>query len=244
MFADNWITFSRVDQLLVTGGGYLHGHGSSVWSHNDCATNPRCKMLPFTMRFEFVTNSRINYIQSIDSRSGHFDLYGCTHDVEIWNVQCGPGHGFSIGSLGKYNKEEAVRGITVRDSSLRETQNGVRIKTWASATPNLASDIIFDKIYMDNVDNPILIDQQYCPHCNSGIQQSNVQIRNVTFSEVRGMSSSQLAVKLHCSKNVPCQDIKLININLAYHGPDGPVASSCINVKGKSYGIQLPSGCL
>ncbi|GKA53031.1 exopolygalacturonase-like protein [Tanacetum coccineum] len=93
-----------------------------------------------------------------------------THDVEIWNVQCGPGHGFSIGSLGKYNKEEVVRGITVRDSSLRETQNGVRIKTWASATPNLASDIIFDKIYMDNVDNPILIDQQYCPHCNSRIQ--------------------------------------------------------------------------
>nr|GEY05307.1 exopolygalacturonase-like [Tanacetum cinerariifolium] len=77
MFLDNWITFSHVDHLLVSGGGYLHGHGSSAWRHNDCATNLRCKKLPFTMRFEFVTNSRINYIQSIDSRSGHFDLYAC-----------------------------------------------------------------------------------------------------------------------------------------------------------------------
>ncbi|GKA02410.1 exopolygalacturonase-like protein [Tanacetum coccineum] len=51
MFADNWITFSRVDQLLVTGGGYLHGHGSSAWPHNDCATNPRCKMLPFVSSY-------------------------------------------------------------------------------------------------------------------------------------------------------------------------------------------------
>nr|GEX88131.1 glycoside hydrolase, family 28 [Tanacetum cinerariifolium] len=109
-------------------------------------------------------------------------LISCTHDVEIWNVQCGPGHGFSIGSLGKYNKEEPA--------------------------------------------------------------QSNVQIRNVTFIEVCGTSSSQFAVKLQCNKNVPCQDIKLSNINLAYLGPDGPVASSCVNVEGKSYGFQRPPGCL
>nr|GEX57076.1 exopolygalacturonase-like [Tanacetum cinerariifolium] len=229
-----------------------------AWRHNDCATNLRCKKFPFTMRFEFVTNSRINYIQSIDSRSGHFDLYATimtgddcvsmvfdTHDVEIWNVQCGPGHGFSIGSLGKYNIEEPVRGITIRDSSLRETQNGLRIKTWAPSPPILALDIIFHNIVMDNVDNPIFIDQQYCPHnqCYYGAQ-SNVQIRNVTFSEVHGTSSSRFAVKLQCSKNVPCEDIKLININLAYHGPDGPIASSCVNVEGKSYGVQRPSGCL
>nr|GEW36798.1 exopolygalacturonase-like [Tanacetum cinerariifolium] len=294
MFLDNWITFSHVDHLLVSGGGYLHGHGSSAWRHNDCATNLRCKKLPFTMQFEFVTNSRINYIQSIDSRSDHFDLYACqnmdmsniwikalywspntdgihmgalsqikihdstimtgddcvsmvfgTHDVEIWNVQCGPGHGFSIGSLGKYNIKEPVRGITIRDSSLRETQNGLRIKTWAPSPPILASDIIFHNIVMDNVDNPIFMDQQYCPHnlCNSRAQ-SNVQIRNVTFSDVHGTSSSQFAVKLQCNKNVPCKDIKLININLAYHGPDGPIASSCVNVEGKSYGVQRPSGCL
>nr|GFA86837.1 exopolygalacturonase-like [Tanacetum cinerariifolium] len=71
--------------LLVTGGGYLCGHGSSAWLHNDCAVNPRCKRLPFTTRFEFVSNSKINYIQSIDSRSGHFDLYSC-QNVEMSNI--------------------------------------------------------------------------------------------------------------------------------------------------------------
>ncbi|PWA99835.1 Glycoside hydrolase, family 28 [Artemisia annua] len=294
MFRDHWITFRYVDWLVVTGGGFLYGHGRKAWPHNDCAKNSHCKSLPYTMRFDFVNNSRIEHLNSFNSRSGHFNLFSChkvemsyirisapywspntdgihiglstqirildsiiktgddcvsmvtgSQDIEIQRVQCGPGHGFSIGSLGGSKNEDPVSRITIRDSSLKRTQNGLRIKTWAPSSPTLASDIIFDNIVMINVNNPIFIDQQYCPHnlCNSKAQ-SNVQIRNVTFSGVRGTSSSQFAVKLQCSRNVPCEDIKLKNINLAYHGPEGPVASSCINAEGRSYGFQLPSGCL
>ncbi|KAL8230738.1 hypothetical protein R6Q57_000516 [Mikania cordata] len=293
-FIDHWIAFKYVDQLTVGGGGYLLGHGGAAWHYNDCATNRRCRPLPVTMRFDFVTNSKISHIRSINSKNAHFNLFAChnvnmsnirisapsdspntdgihigssskvkientiistgddcisilsgSRDIMVTRVLCGSGHGFSIGSLGGSHNEENVTGIVIQNSTLFGTQNGLRIKTWAPSLPSLASDIMFDDIIMVNVNNPIFIDQQYCPQppCNWQAQ-SNVQIRNVTFRKVRGTSSSQIAVKIKCSKHVPCKGINLVNINLVYRGPEGRVSSSCMNVQGKSYGLQLPSGCL
>ncbi|XP_022932249.1 exopolygalacturonase-like [Cucurbita moschata] len=37
--------------------------------------------------------------------------------INITDVQCGPGHGISIGSLGKYQNEEDVSEVIVRDST-------------------------------------------------------------------------------------------------------------------------------
>ncbi|KAI3759242.1 hypothetical protein L6452_06911 [Arctium lappa] len=294
LFVDHWIGFMYVDRLVVRGGGHLLGQGGAAWRYNDCATNSRCRPLPVTMRFDFVTNSKITRIRSFDSKNAHFNLFACqnvnmsriqinapdgspntdgirigassnitiensvistgddcvsmiagSEDIMISGVHCGPGHGFSIGSLGGSHNEEHVSRIVIRNSTLRETQNGLRIKTWAPSPPSLASDIIFEDIIMENVNNPIFIDQQYCPQppCNEQAQ-SNVQIRNVTFRKVYGTSSSKVAVKIQCSKHVPCEDVKLVNINLEYRGSEGPAASSCFNVRGKSYGLQLPSGCL
>lgn len=50
--------------------------------------------------------------------------------VFIHDVNCGPGHGFSIGGLGKDNTKACVSNITVQDSTLQNTMTGVRIKTW------------------------------------------------------------------------------------------------------------------
>ncbi|XVF84999.1 hypothetical protein PTKIN_Ptkin17bG0083800 [Pterospermum kingtungense] len=54
---------------------------------------------------------------------------GCSN-VYIHNVNCGPGHGISIGSLGRDNTKACVSNITVRDIIMHNTMNGVRIKTW------------------------------------------------------------------------------------------------------------------
>lgn len=86
-------------------------------------------------------------------------------NVTISNVKCGPGHGISIGSLGKYLNEKDVRGLRVENCALTGTTNGLRIKTWQdNPSPLVASDIVFENIQMDGVTNPIIIDQKYCPH--------------------------------------------------------------------------------
>ena len=61
---------------------------------------------------------------------------------------------------------------------------------------------------------------------------SQVQIRDVKYRNIRGISSSKIAVAFECSKGKPCEKIELNNINLTYHGDEGAVASSCSNAKG------------
>ncbi|KAJ7977604.1 exopolygalacturonase-like [Quillaja saponaria] len=88
---------------------------------------------------------------------------GCTN-ISIANVTCGPGHGLSVGSLGKYPDEKDVSGVDVTNCTLKNTTNGVRIKTWPASPPSQASDITFKDIILETVKNPIIIDQKYGSH--------------------------------------------------------------------------------
>lgn len=67
----------------------------------------------------------------------------------------------SVGSLGKYNNEKEVHGILVTNCTIKNTTNGVRIKTWSASPPGVASRITFQDIILDAVKNPIIIDQTY-----------------------------------------------------------------------------------
>ncbi|KAL2240535.1 UNVERIFIED_CONTAM: Polygalacturonase [Sesamum indicum] len=54
---------------------------------------------------------------------------GCS-DVRIYNVNCGPGHGYSIGGLGPNKTQAQVSDIVVFNSTVQDSLTGVRIKTW------------------------------------------------------------------------------------------------------------------
>jgi galacturan 1,4-alpha-galacturonidase len=54
-----------------------------------------------------------------------------------------------------------VRGITVKNCTLNNTDNGIRIKTYGGSPPSQASGILFQDIVMVRVKNPIIIDQSY-----------------------------------------------------------------------------------
>ncbi|KAL4336425.1 hypothetical protein AHAS_Ahas12G0008900 [Arachis hypogaea] len=87
-----------------------------------------------------------------------------TTNLWIQNIACGPGHGISVGSLGKELEEAGAENVTVKTVTFTGTENGVRIKSWGRPSNGFARNIIFQHLTMINVQNPIVIDQNYCPN--------------------------------------------------------------------------------
>uniref|UniRef100_A0A2C9VJF9 Pectate lyase superfamily protein domain-containing protein n=1 Tax=Manihot esculenta TaxID=3983 RepID=A0A2C9VJF9_MANES len=199
---NSWVTLRYLDRLMVSGGRAFDGQGEIAWERAHCGD--RCKTpLPINLRFDFVTNSIVEDVTSIDSKQFHVNVLGSKNltfqrfsvkapgnslntdgihigrseginiinsnivtgeqAIRITNVRCGHEHGISVGSLEKCQKEEPVSGIYVKNCTIYDTDNGMRIKNWPALYGGIASNIHFEDIVMQNVSNPILIDQMYCP---------------------------------------------------------------------------------
>ncbi|EOY19569.1 Glycoside hydrolase [Theobroma cacao] len=166
-----------------------------------------------------------------------------TKSLWVERVTCGPGHGISIGSLAKDLKEEGVQNITVRKTIFSGTQNGLRIKSWARPSNGFVQGVRFINSVMRNVQNPIVIDQNYCPHnLNCPGQVSGIKIRDIVYKNIRGTSSTPIAIKFDCSAKQPCTGIRLQNVNLTYL--EKAAQSSCSNVVGKAFDLVRPNSCL
>ncbi|KAL4599499.1 hypothetical protein ACB092_11G131500 [Castanea dentata] len=236
---DFWISFEHIDSLTVSGGGVFDDKGQTAWQKNNCVKE-----------FDFIPNSIVCDIQSKDSKFFHINLLGCkslqiqhvtitapenspntdgihvgrSSGITITDANIGTGDDcISIGDgsqdvtinhsnfLRKYPNEQPVSGIRVIDGTLRSTTNG--------------------NIIMNNVANPILNDQGYCPNGQySNKSPSKVKISNVSFKNIRGTSSTKEVVQLICSKGVPWQQVVVSNIDLAFKGARGSTTSTCINV--------------
>ena len=72
---------------------------------------------------------------------------------------------------------------------------------------------------------------------------SAIKISKVSFKNIRGTSSTPVAVKLVCSKSHPCEDVEIADIDLTYSGKEGPAVSECSNVKPTISGKQNPPIC-
>ncbi|KAF6161932.1 hypothetical protein GIB67_014134 [Kingdonia uniflora] len=172
-----------------------------------------------------------------------------THKLYVKGITCGPGHGLSIGSLGRYDWEEDVSDITVTNCTLKGTTNGLRIKTWEeSPKETKVSNLVFTNIKLINVLNGVLVDQEYCPFVScSKKAPSKVKLTNVLFDKISGTSASKEAIKIICSKSRPCEGVKLGDIHLTYSGTavgkDGVLTSTCSNAHITSIGKQTPGAC-
>ncbi|XP_010924274.2 polygalacturonase At1g48100 [Elaeis guineensis] len=136
---------------------------------------------------------------------------GCSN-INIHNVNCGPGHGISIGGLGRDNTKACVSNITVRDVNMHNTMNGVRVKTWQGGSGSVQS-IRFSNIKVSEVQTPIVIDQFYCDRRSCKNQTSAVALSSIAYENIKGTFTVQ-PVRLACSDSLPCSGISLTEVEL------------------------------
>ncbi|KAL4560209.1 hypothetical protein LXL04_032358 [Taraxacum kok-saghyz] len=161
-------------------------------------------------------------------------LINGSSQINITSINCGPGHGISIGSLGINGEYDIVEGIYVRNCNFTGTQNGARIKTWQGGN-GYARDITFEQITLHNVNNPILIDQYYCPSGNNcPTKESAVKISDISYKFFQGTSSSRTAINFDCSNKVACSGISLDQINITSTVTGEATIARCNNAYGAS----------
>ncbi|KAF2298273.1 hypothetical protein GH714_021105 [Hevea brasiliensis] len=249
--AGNWIFFQYVNGVTVS-GGVLDGQGPGLWackaSGNNCPSGATWINILNSQLYHIVINGCQNVkVQGVTvSASGHspntdgihvqlssgvtilnsrirtgddcVSIGAGTTNLWIEKVACGPGHGI------RYTE-------WVKNQVLGRPSNG------------FARNILFQHAIMTNVQNPMVIDQNYCPDNNNCPgQESGVKISDVTYQDIHGTSATQLAVKFDCSKKNPCTGIKLENVKLTYMNQ--PADASCNNADGNASGFVLPSSCL
>lgn len=161
-----------------------------------------------------LQNSKDVLIHSTDLACGDDCISiqtGCSN-VYIHNVNCGPGHGISIGSLGRDHTKACVSNITVRDVNIHNTMTGVRIKTWQGGSGSVQG-VMFSNVQVSEVQFPIIIDQYYCDKSTCMNQSSAVALSGITYERIRGTYTVR-PVHFACSDSLPCVDVTLTAIQL------------------------------
>ncbi|XP_017441953.1 probable polygalacturonase At3g15720 [Vigna angularis] len=149
-------------------------------------------------------------------------------NINATRIACGPGHGISIGSLGRDGSFETVSEVYVKNCSFTNTTNGARIKT-APGGSGYARHITFEDIRLMHVMNPIIIDQTYGSQNSKG---KGLNVSDVTFRGFRGTSASDEAITLNCG--LPgCSNIVLDDIDIVSSEPGKRVSCSCNNARGR-----------
>ena len=120
----------------------------------------------------------------------------------------------SIGSLGVHNSQACVSNITVRNAVIKESDNGLRIKTWQGGTGSVTG-IAFDNIQMDNVMNCIIIDQYYCLSKACLNETSAVHVNDISYRNIKGTYDvRRTPIHFACSDTVACTNIELSEVEL------------------------------
>ena len=145
------------------------------------------------------------------------------------------------------NTRACVSNVTVRNTRILDSDNGLRIKTWQGGAGSVSA-VEFTGVRMENVRNCIVIDQYYCllgTGCAN--QTSAVHVAGVTYRDVRGTYNPQLRgggpIRFACSDTVACTGITMTDVELRPAGGGEAAAlahSYCWNAYGAMATLTVP----
>ncbi|GAV62003.1 Glyco_hydro_28 domain-containing protein, partial [Cephalotus follicularis] len=164
---------------------------------------------------------------------------GCSN-VHVHHIICGPGHGISLGALGRDKSVACVSDIIIENILMQNTLYGVRIKTWQGGIGSVKN-VSFSTIQVSHVKVPITIDQYYCDKNICKNQTEAVEISGVKFDQIIGTYCVH-PIYIACSNDIPCTNVDLIDIQLKpSFGYGGNQQALCWNSYGKSQAPLSPS---
>ncbi|KAL1564970.1 galacturonan 1,4-alpha-galacturonidase [Salvia divinorum] len=247
------LRFSQCNNLRVSGLKHMNSQKNHI-SINGCnhanisnlhITAPGTS--PNTDGIDISSSSNLFILDCVmETGDDCIAINGGTSSVFISRVTCGPGHGISVGSLGKNGKHEEVEGIRVENCTFIKTQNGVRIKSWQGGA-GFAKDIVFSNINFQSAGNPVIIDQYYCPHKTCNTKAGAVKVSDVKYIGLHGTSVAKNAtIDLRCSETVPCTGIEFNDINIKSVGGHASTSNiaHCTNAHGTARSCNPPINCV
>ncbi|KAK5794921.1 hypothetical protein PVK06_036174 [Gossypium arboreum] len=150
--SDNWFSFEDVSGVSIIGRDVqnVHLRGVKIVAAGN-SLNTNGIHVQLSRNVEILSTS-------IKTGDDGISISPSTENLWIEKVTCGLDHGISIGSLAKDLKEEGVQNVTVKNTIFYNTQNGLRIKSWAKPSSGYVQGVQFLGSVMTNVQNPIVID--------------------------------------------------------------------------------------
>ncbi|KAE8791498.1 Exopolygalacturonase [Hordeum vulgare] len=255
-FPSNWIEIMRIKNLVITGKGSIDGQGKAVWTKNSCQKNYNCKILPNSLVLDFCDDALIEGISIINSKFFHMNIYECkgvtVKDVKVSAPGDSPNtDGIHMGDSSNVNIIDTTIAvgddcISIGPGSKQGSTNGLRIKSYEdSKSPLVASKISYENIKMDDSGYPIIIDQKYCPNklCTAKGDSSRVTVKDVTFKNITGTSSTPEAVSLLCSDKKPYEGVTMSDVKIEYSGKNNKTMAVCTNVKVTATGVDKANAC-
>ncbi|KAK8695198.1 hypothetical protein V6N13_000368 [Hibiscus sabdariffa] len=212
------------------------------------------------MIFESCKTSSLSQVRLINSSQTHVLISGTNDfivdDVVITAPETSPNtDGIHISSAsnifirnsiigtGKSGNFVQVQNIRVKTVSFKGTTNGARIKTWQVGKGYIRG-VTFENLFFHSVKNPIIIDQNYCDVRGACRElETGVKVKDVVYKNLRGTSSTEVAITLNCSRSVSCTGLLLQSVLLKSAVTGKNVSSSCINAHGAAIGVVQPAPC-
>lgn len=146
-------------------------------------------------------------------------------NIEFSDGSCSGGHGLSIGSIGSRD-ENTVQNVTIHDSTISDSANGVRIKTKVDESGSV-SDVTYSNIKLSGIsDYGIVVQQDYKNGGSSGTPSSDIKVSSVTFDGITGsVDDDAVPVYILCGDS-SCSDWTWKSVDIS----GGEKSDDCENV--------------
>jgi len=147
-------------------------------------------------------------------------------NIHFTGAYCSGGHGISIGSVGG-RSNNVVDGVTVTNAQIKNSQNGVRIKTVYGATGSVKN-VSYSGITLSGITKyGIVIEQDYENGSPTGKPTTGVPITGLKVQGVSGtVSSSATKVYILCGSSASCSGWTWSGVGIT----GGKSSTACKNV--------------